>query len=106
MAHLINAQVTALVLDLGGEDHGLALGLRPSDEVIIAPRLPVGDAAHTEAFDEHAPAVFQGKGQVVRGEAGDELHQGDIGLQIMVKRKLRLRLGTEIRKQTTLLHHP
>ena len=50
MAHQVDREVAALVLDLGGEDHGLPRGQALPDALVEASGLR--HAAHAEALDD------------------------------------------------------
>jgi len=106
VTHIVHRQVAALVLHLGGHHHDLSLVHRLADQVIKLPLVPRRDAAHAETLHQNPIALRQGKGQIGRRQAGDQLHQGNPLVQGVEKPGGRAGRGQDVRHQTPLLHHP
>ena len=106
VAHPIDRQIAALVLNLGGKHHQLSLGLGGLDPAVKFPLGSRGNAPHSVALNDNGVALRQKKGELGGRDAGDQLEKGDLLVQSVVEPKRAGDLRAQVWDQPPVLHHP
>ena len=86
MAHQVDREVAALVLDLGGEDHGLSGGQPLPDALVEASGLR--HAAHAEALDDDGVVLREEPVQHPAVAARRQLQEAYLRVQGVIKPRL------------------
>ena len=104
MAHQVDREVAALVLDLGGKDHGLPRGQPLPDALVEAPGLR--HAAHAEALDDDGVMPGEKPVQNLPVAAWRQLEKAHLRVQGVVEPGPLQRRLADVGQQRPVPQHP
>ena len=104
-AHIVDGQVTALILHLSGHDNGLAVGYRISDHIEETATFVRGETAYSVAFNNDSIVVLQQVREHTVICTGNHFHETDLGVQASVELGGREAHSFAVFQEKAVLHH-